>query len=229
LEAFPAGLAAFVLSSATLVASSAGASTNLTDWLAAQTKVKSWSADFVQTRTLKALVQPLKSEGHIWFAAPNRFRWELGRPPQTIATRTTNELVIVYPRLKRVERYPLSGAETGSWRDMLALLEAGFPRSKGELETQFRVLSVSERDAKCEVLLQPKSSQARRWIQEIEIAFSTRDFSLAATELRFGDGSTLRNDFNGPALNAPVDETLFAPEIPADYTVVEPLGVRSKR
>jgi outer membrane lipoprotein-sorting protein len=199
------------------------ASTNLTDWLAAQTNIQTWAADFTQTRTLKALVQPLKSEGHIWFAAPNRFRWELGQPPQTIAVRTTNSLMLIYPRLKRVERYPVTGNEAGSWRDMLALLEAGFPRSKAELEAQFGVLAVRERDGECEVALQPKSSQARRWIQQIDIAFNTKDFSLAATELKFADGSTLRNDFVRPALNTVIDERLFSPDVDSSYTVVEPL------
>src|SRR5439155_3450898 len=31
----------------------------LKSWLAAQTKIQTWSADFVQIRTLKALAQPL--------------------------------------------------------------------------------------------------------------------------------------------------------------------------
>ena len=211
------------------IAASSRASTNLTDWLAAQANIKSWSADFMQTRTLKALVQPLKSEGRIWFAAPNRFRWELGQPPQTIAARTANELVLVYPKLKRVERYPLSGSETGSWRDMLALLEAGFPRSNDELESQFRVISVTERGGKCQVLLQPRSSQARRWIGEIEIEFDVQHFALTATELRFADGSMLRNDFVKPVLNVPLDEDIFSPKIEPDYKVVEPLKKQERR
>src|SRR2546426_7166471 len=81
----------------------------LSSWLAAQTNIQSWSADFIQTRTFKSLTQPLTATGHVWFAEPNRFRWELGHPPQTIAVRATTEMLVIYPRLKRVERYPLSG------------------------------------------------------------------------------------------------------------------------
>src|SRR5580765_5703542 len=97
-------------------------------WLDAQTNISTWSADFIQTRTLKSLAQPLTATGHVWFAAPNRFRWELGSPAQTVAVRSTKELLIIYPRLKRVERYPLAGEQTGPWREALSLLEAGFPR-----------------------------------------------------------------------------------------------------
>jgi hypothetical protein len=109
---------------------------------------------------------------------------------------------------------------------MLALLEAGFPRSKAELEGQFVVLAVGERDGQCEVALQPRSSQARRWIREIDIAFNTKDFSLAATELKFADGSTLRNDFVKPLLNTSIDEGRFWPNVDSSYTVVEPLKER---
>ena len=90
-------------------------------------------ATVVQTRTLKALTEPLTASGRVWFAAPDRFRWELGDPPKTIALRVSDEMIVIYPRLKRVERYRLAGDQTGPWRDALALLEAGFPRSQTDL------------------------------------------------------------------------------------------------
>src|SRR5947209_20517031 len=89
----------------------------LARWLAAQTNIQSWSADFLQTRTFKSLTEPLKDTGHVWFAEPNRFRWELGHPVKTIAVRASEEMLIIYPLLKRVERYPLTGGQLGKWRD----------------------------------------------------------------------------------------------------------------
>src|SRR5882724_7483799 len=73
----------------------------LATWLAKQPDIQTWSADFIQTRALKSLTQPLTATGHVWFAAPNRFRWELGHPPQTIAVRGSNEMLVIYPPLKR--------------------------------------------------------------------------------------------------------------------------------
>src|SRR5207253_895178 len=49
-----------------------GLSDALKSWLAAQTNIQSWSANFIQTRTLKALTTPLSANGQVWFAAPNR-------------------------------------------------------------------------------------------------------------------------------------------------------------
>ena len=192
-------------------------------WLAAQSKIQTWSADFVQTRALKSLTQPLTATGHVWFAAPNRFRWELGNPPQTIAVRAASELLILYPRLKRVERFPLAGNQLGQWRDALALLEAGFPRSESELQAQYTILSQTINGQTCEIVLEPKSTSARRMIPEIRIYFDTQNFSLLGTQLKFADGSTMRNDFKQPVLNPKIDLAMFQPEIPADYKVVEPL------
>ena len=191
-------------------------------WLAAQSKIHSWKADFVQTRTLKSLTQPLTSTGHVWFEAPNRFRWELGHPPLTIAVRAPAELLVIYPRLKRVERYPLTG-EAGPWRDALSLLEAGFPQNQSELEAQYDIVGQSVSNSVGQVTLQPKSAAARRMMPQIKIGFDAANFSLRWTELEFADGSTMRNDFNNPAPNPPVNEQLFSFQAPSDYKVIEPL------
>jgi len=195
----------------------------LTAWLAAQTNINSWSADFVQTRSLKSLTQPLIATGKVWFAAPNRFRWELGNPAQTIAVRAANELLVIYPRLKRVERFPLSGEAAGGWKDALALLEAGFPRSAAELQAQYDIVEQHVDKPVGRVVLQPKSASARRMMPQIQIEFDLADFSLRSTTLQFADGSTLRNDFSAAVMNPPIDPKMFSPELPNDYKVVEPL------
>lgn len=205
------------------VVSGAELSPQAIEWLAAQTNIQTWSADFVQTRKLKSLTQPLKAKGHVWFAAPNKFRWELGHPAQTIAVRSTDEMLIFYPMLKRVERYPLTEQQTGPWRDALSLLEAGFPRSRPDLEARYNILSQTVRGDVGQLVLQPKSAAARRMIPQIEIDFDTHDHSLRATELQFADGSKMRNDFEHPELNPKLDETIFAPPVPPDYKVVNPL------
>jgi outer membrane lipoprotein-sorting protein len=206
-----------------------GASSVLATWLASQTNIHTWSAEVVQTRALKSLTQPLTATGHVWFAAPNRFRWELGDPAQTIAVRQAEQMLIIYPRLKRAEKYPLTGDHTGQWRDTLALLEAGFPRSQEELETRFRVLAESTTGQLHEVALQPRSASARRLMPQIKIVFATNDFALRATELHFADGSTMRTEFKNPVLNPELDESTFTPKIESDVKVVEPLGKATSR
>lgn len=194
----------------------------LTSWLSAQTNLQTWSADVTQTRTLKTLTQPLVATGKVWFAAPNRFRWELTSPAPTIAVRQPDQMLVIYPKLKRAERYPLGGAQAGPWKDTLALLEAGFPRSEAEIESRFNVLSQAVSNSLLDVVLQPKSPSARRLMPQIKITVATNDFTLRATELHFADGSTMRNDFSNAKVNPKLEDELFTPKIESDFKIVEP-------
>ncbi len=192
-------------------------------WFAAQTNLQSWSADFTQTRSLKVLSQPLVATGKVWVTAPGLFRWELGQPAQTIVLRQPDQLLIIYPRLKRAEKYSLEGVPPGPLKDALALMDASLPRDRATMEERFRLLSATETNSILQMTLQPKSASARKFIGEILIGFRTNDFSIAVTELKFADGSGLRNDFTNTVLNRPIDPALFQIKLPPDFTVVEPL------
>jgi len=191
-------------------------------WFAAQTNLQSWAADFTQTRSLKVLTQPLVSTGKVW-VAPSRFRWELGQPAQTIALRQPDQMFIIYPRLKRAEKYPLSSVPPGPIKDAFALLDASLPRDRASMEARFRVLSAMETNSTLQVTLEPKSASARKFVSEIVVAFRTNDFAMATTEMRFADGSSLRNDFTNVLLNPTIDPAKFEAALPADFTVTEPL------
>ncbi len=195
----------------------------LASWLQAQGQLKTWSAEFIQTRTLKVLTEPLRTPGRLWFAAPDQFRWELGQPPQTIALRRTNELFVIYPKLKRAERYPMSAHGGEAWRDSLALLDAGFPSGRAEFDARFRLLSLVETNGLATVSLEPRSASARKFMKEIRLTLRTNDHALTANELRFADGSTLRNDFTNAVANAVIPADRFDPALPSDVKVVEPM------
>jgi outer membrane lipoprotein-sorting protein len=191
-------------------------------WFEVQTNLQSWAGDFTQTRTLTVLNQPLISHGKVW-VKPGEFRWELGQPAQTIVLRTPEQLLIIYPRLKRAEKYPLDAVPTGPMKDALALLDASLPRDRATMEKNFQLLSAAETNSILQMTLQPRSEAARKFIGQIVIGFRTNDFTIAVTEMKFADGSKLHNDFKNVVLNQPIEAKMFEAELPADYTVVEPL------
>jgi outer membrane lipoprotein-sorting protein len=205
------------------LARAAGEGAFLDRWFTAQTNTQSWSADFTQTRSLKVLAQPLVAKGKVWVTTPGRFRWELGQPAQTIALRQPDQLLIIYPRLKRAEKYALDAVPPGPLKDALALLDASLPRDRAAVEGRFHLLSVAETNSTVQVRLQPKSAAARKFVSEILIGLWTNDFSMVSTELRFADGSSLRNDFTNTVLNRPLDPGLFEEKLPPGMTIVEPL------
>jgi outer membrane lipoprotein-sorting protein len=194
----------------------------ISKWIAAQANIHTFSADVVQTRTFKSLTQPLTAYGHVWFEAPNRFRWELTNPVPSIAVRGSEEMLVIYPKIKRAERYPLTGEKAGQWRDVMKLLDAGFPRSEADVQSQYNILSQQVNGEVCELTLQPKSTAARKLMPQIKIGFSTKDSSLTSTELQMVDGSIMRNDFKNTELNPKIDPSLFAPKLDGDYKISEP-------
>lgn len=192
-------------------------------WFTAQTNIQSWSADFTQTRIFKTLAQPLVSTGKVWVATPGRFRWELGRPAQTIALRQPDQMLIIYPRLKRAEKYALGDVPPGPLKDALSLLDVSFPRDREGMEARFKLLSAMETNSILQMTLQPRSASARKFIGEIVVGFRTNDFAIAVTEMRFADGSSMRNDFTHVVLNQPIPPETFEEKLPADMSIVEPL------
>ena len=215
-------LCCFPLLSAVTVLHAADYDAQFNKWFEVQTNTHSWSADFIQTRQLKVLNQPLVSAGKVW-VTPGEFRWELGQPVQTVVLRQPDQLLIIYPRLKQAEKYPLGAVPTGPIKDALALLDATLPRDRATMEKNFRLLSAAETNSMLQMTLQPRSDSARKFISEILIGFHTNNFTIAATEMRFADGSSLRNDFTNVILNQPIDPTQFEAKLPPDCTVVEPL------
>jgi outer membrane lipoprotein-sorting protein len=197
----------------------------IANWLARQTNVQTWAADFLQTRTLKGLAQPLVSSGRLWFAAPQNFRWELG-DNQTIAIRSNQTMLVVYPKLKRAEKYDFEAAGRSEWKDTLSLLQSGFPRSRAEIDQQFKIVSLSETNNLYELTLQPRSVGARKIMPQIKVFISTNS-TLAGTELVFVDGSSMRNDFQNVGTNAPVAGK-FDLSIPPDFKLVEPMKAGRK-
>ena len=216
-----------LLLTANQVSAQAGDPTKMLDaWLEKQAQVKSWSADVVQSRKLQALVHALESRGRVWFVQPNRFRWQLGDPPRTIAVRTEHELVVSYPRLKQLERYPLNDAIDPSWRQALALLEVGFPSDPERFHAAYELLSAIAMDQVWQFELRPSAEAALRLIERVRIEVSSEDFTLLTTELQFPDGSTMRNTFTRHELNIDLDKALFDIDVGEDVQVVSPLEGR---
>jgi outer membrane lipoprotein-sorting protein len=192
-------------------------------WFAVQTNMQNWSADFIQTRSLMALSQPLESKGKIW-VRPGQFRWELGQPPQTIVVRNPGELLLLYPRFRRAEIYALDKIPPGPIKDAMALMDVSIPRDRATLDEHFQLLSATITNSILQMTLQPKSSSARQFVGQVIIGFHTNNYVIAGSAMVFSDGSTLRNNFTNVVFNQPMSQELFATNVPPDYSVVEPLN-----
>ncbi len=202
----------------------ADAAGRLDAWLSHQTKIQSWTADVVQIRELRSLVKPLEASGRVWFARPDRFRWQLGDPPRTVAIRSAEELVISYPRLRQLERYALGGELDPMWRYVLDLLEVGFPSDAASFHARYDLSIAQATPTGWRFRLQPSAEQARRLLEAVQIEVSREDLRLLATELIFPDGSRMKNRFSHHRIDPDIPPALFEVEVGEGWQEASPLA-----
>jgi outer membrane lipoprotein carrier protein len=178
-------------------------------WLARQDEIRSVQADFTQTRSFHVLRDPLASPGHLWFSAPESFRWELGDPPRTIVLRRGATAFLIEPNRKRAERLnPANLGQPGA-PNPIPMLNFPLAKSFDDFNRQFEVLAITTDGTHCHVELLPRDPQARKFLESFSIDFDTNSGYLLSFEARTRDGSSLRNDFTNVRFNQKVDPRVF--------------------
>lgn len=195
----------------------------LDEWLKSAGSLTAFEATVVQTRHLKALQQPLVSTGRVCFVGSGDFRWELGEPPQSVALRTGSELLLLSPRLRRAEKVDLAKAVPGPARDLLGLLDVGFPRDSRAFRERFELVEAAAPTdpASPALTLKPRSAAARKLLPGIRVELDPAGLALRATEMTFADGSRLRTEFRDVVTNRPPDPERFRSPVDATWKVVE--------
>ena len=189
-------------------------------WIERQNAFRSVSADFVQTRSLRTLKNPLQSPGHLWFVAPNTFRWELGKPAKTIVIRKGDTMWIVTPAKRRAERQNVKAAGGKGGMQSLAMLSFPLADSFADFQRKFEVLSLSVEGTRCRCELLPRDSSSRRMMRAMTLTFDTRTAHVISLGFVARDGSSLENRFSNIQVNPPIDRDRFDIDLEG-YEVVE--------
>lgn len=178
-------------------------------WIAGQESVRTVQADFVQTRTYRALRDPLAAKGRLWFGAPGNLRWEIGDPPKMIYLRKGDSALVIQPARRRAERVPVAAKPGANPR---AFAAPSFPLAKdfASFNEQFEVLSVTTAPGgHCHFEMQPRDVQAQKFVTAIKIDFETSGGQLTAFEIALRDGSSMRQEFTNIRVNQKLPSTAF--------------------
>lgn len=191
----------------------------VTEWLSAAKSLQTWEAQVLQTRYLKAFTQPLVSTGKVWFATPNQFRWQLGEPVQSLALRTGPALWVLSPKLRRAEHYQLDSLGNGPAKDLMGLLDMGFPKDEVSFRKQFRIIEASTNSNSWSFRMEPESSSVKSMLPELKVEIAAGTKQLIATELILKDGSRLRNEFKELSRNSKISTGLFTTNLDATWKI----------
>ena len=192
----------------------------LKQWIARQKEVRTVQADFMQTRSFRALRDPLTSPGRVYFRAPHSFRWEVGDPVKTVVLRQGDTAYLIQPARKRAERF--SAAELGQPGGANPLPMMNFPLADSfeDFDRQFEVQSISVEGTRCHVELLPRDVQSQKFLDRLKLDFDTTTGFLIAFEVRTHDGSTMRNEFSNVRFNEKIDPRMFNYDL-TGYNVVD--------
>ncbi len=181
-------------------------------WLSSHRDVESAEIDFLQERYLRTLRNPLRSEGKMWLEKPDRFRWQTGSPPKTIAVGDSDQVSVLHPAKKKAEVMTLTG-EDGSAPPSVGFIAQGFPNTVEEFDERFEILSVELKDGEYEIGAAPRDRKMAVALKKMTFFIDNQDYLLRGFELEFRDRSRVLTRFTrivrGPAL----DPALFRPSL----------------
>ncbi len=179
-------------------------------WIARQEDFRAVTADFTQTRSLRALKSPLASEGRLWFKAPSSFRWEVGTPAKTIVLRQGDTIFVIQPAKKRAERSAADAkADKPSPLQAMGMMSFPFARDFADFQRQFETLSITTEGPRCHLEVLPRDAQARKFLSALKLDFDTTTGHLLGFEMATRDGSALHNEFTNVQVNPKIPASVF--------------------
>ncbi len=169
----------------------------------AQSQTRTLAADFVQTKHLSLLAQPLTSSGHFTFKAPDRIRWQVEKPqPLTILI---NGRDVDIPGLSTSDRDALAQAPLAS---LFTELGAVFTGSLDRLQESFAV-DAGAHQADIWLKLAPRQDSWKRLFRRIDIEFAAPAFLPQRMRLENAFGDRIDIEWTNVRRNLEVPDSAF--------------------
>ncbi|MEM7697745.1 MAG: outer membrane lipoprotein carrier protein LolA [Verrucomicrobiota bacterium] len=176
----------------------------ISKWLATNSGTSNVKVNFSQTRTMRTLKVPIRQSGTLTLDyRSGKFRWELGRPTQTIVVKDGGGVLIVRPSVKKYER------RSGGMPAMSALAR-GFPRTLSEFNSRYRVLSVQKVGSRHRIVTRPRSGSG---VDEFTFVVEANGSRLTGIEIDLSDGSSVKTSFTSVKRNVSLPSSVFSPSI----------------
>lgn len=183
--------------------------------IAARRAGKAVEADFVESKTLPMMREPVVERGTIAFEPPDKFlrRTENG----TISVSDGRVLWLYYPTFQQAEKYPL-GTPHGPG-EFFRLLAATVRLD--DLAKEFRVAGETTPDGHLLTLI-PRSAGIRRMLQSIVLELDP-SLRLRRSVITSKEGDRTETTYSNER-TMPAGRAVFQFEPPKGTTVVAPLG-----
>jgi outer membrane lipoprotein carrier protein len=178
-------------------------------WLKRQATVSSLDADFSQERKLPALKNPVITRGRISFVKPDKVRWQLGEPVETLAVSDGTTLTLIDTKAKTARRTGVNSPQAARF----SLLSGKAFESTENFQQTFEIIESRVSAGIHQYTLKAKDRKIRSQIPWIFLDIDPVKNELRAMEMELQDKSRLRTLFLNPKFNRKLDESLFKPDL----------------
>jgi outer membrane lipoprotein-sorting protein len=180
----------------------------------AQAKTNTLEADFTQEKTLALLAKPEVSTGRFVYAKPNNVLWTYQAPKRVTMLIANGMLTTYYPDLNKAERIEVKRYQDRIFKYM------GASGAIDELGAYFNFTFTNTADKPYYVLdLDPKSKSIAKRIRHLRIFIDKTSYLTTQFEYTEGDGDKTRYAFTNVRVNAPVEQSRFTLNLPANVRI----------
>lgn len=192
-----------------LIAHAAPDTTALYAWLKRQPSIRTLEATFSQERTMKSVKQPLITPGKIAFERPNRMRWELGNPPQTIALSDGQTLTLMDVAEKTARQIP---SDSPRARQFSIIAGRAFQDAAG-FEEAFEVIDQRVVSGIHQYTLKPRDAKLRGDIPWVFLDIEPQSNELRVLDFQMNDRSRVRTIFTKISINPKLAGGMFQADL----------------
>lgn len=196
------------------LASSVAENAPLDAWLRRQSSITSLDSEFIQERKLPALKNPILTPGRLCFSKPDKIRWQLGKPFETLAIADGKTLTLIEAVSKSARQTDVTSPQAVRF----SLLSGKAFQSPEIFQQTFEIIESRVNSGIHQYTLKAKDRRIRSQIPWIFLDIDPTKNELRALELELQDRSRLRTVFQNPRFNEKIDDALFRPDL-TGYTL----------
>ena len=179
-------------------------------------RLKTMTADFVQTDHDFLLKDQEETRGKLYLAVPGRIRWEHAPPREKVLV-VKDDLVRVYnPAAHQVHEFRRGkGAKSGG-----ADLLIGFGAGNEKIRENYDVSLVEETDSTASIALVPKPNSQASLFTKIELTLDKKSWSPMRSVFHSPNRNRADIQFENVVLNGDLPSGIFELKLPPNVEIV---------
>ncbi len=182
---------------------------------AAQSRINTMTADFVQHKTLLLLAEPTESKGYFYFKKPDKFLWKYTDPTESYLAINGDSLTTYYPEFKSADKVNIK-----RYRKRI-MKYLGIGQSVEVLNDIFDIELVSNNKLKNTYLLSfdPTKKRVEKRLKLIRMWIDIKSFLPIQAEYTEGNGDITVFTFSNLKLDEELEDNIFNIDIPDDVKI----------